>query len=133
VARVRTDRHGHFLARYWPSAPGRVRLRIRLAGHGGPGTTVTPRVATVFREAVASWYGPGGITACGETLTAGTQGVANRTLPFGTMVTLRYRGRSVTVTVIDRGPFVDGRDYDLTYATKLALGAGDVTTLWASA
>ena len=87
----------------------------------------------MFHEVVASWYGPGGTTACGEALGAATLGVANRTLPCGTMVTLRYRGRTVRVPVIDRGPFVAGRDYDLTYATKLALGAGDVTMIWASA
>ena len=59
--------------------------------------------------------------------------MANRTLPCGTLVTLRYRDRTVRVPVIDRGPFVAGRDYDLTWATKLALGAGDVTVIWASA
>jgi rare lipoprotein A len=133
VARVRTDRRGHFLVRYWPHAPGQVRLRARLAGAGGPGTTVQVPVATVFHAVVASWYGPGGRTACGETLTASTLGVANRTLPCGTLVTLRYRDRTVRVPVIDRGPFVTGRDYDLTWATKLALGAGDVTVIWASA
>ena len=133
VARARTDRRGHFLARYWPHALGPLRLRARLAGTGGPGTIVAAPVATVFRAVVASWYGPGGRTACGETLTATTQGVANRTLPCGTLVTLRYRNRAVRVPVIDRGPFVAGRDYDLTWATKLALGAGDVTVIWASA
>ena len=40
------------------------------------------------------------------------------TLPCGTMVTLRYGGRTITVPVIDRGPYVAGRDYDLTYATQ---------------
>ena len=90
-------------------------------------------VATVFHAVVASWYGPGGRTACGQTLTVATLGVANRTLPCGTIVTLRYRNRTVRVPVIDRGPFVAGRDYDLTWATKLALGAGDVTVIWASA
>ena len=35
--------------------------------------------------------------------------------------------------MIDRGPYVTGRDYDLTYATRLALGAGDVSQIWASA
>jgi rare lipoprotein A (peptidoglycan hydrolase) len=73
------------------------------------------------------------VTACGEPLGVATMGVANKTLPCGTMVTLRYRGRSVRVPVIDRGPFVPGRDYDLTYATRLALGAGDVSEVWASA
>jgi len=48
-------------------------------------------------------------------------------------VTLHYGGRTVRVPVIDRGPYVAGRDYDLTYATKLALGAGDVSQIWASA
>jgi hypothetical protein len=132
VARARTDRRGHFLVRYWPQAPGRVRLRARLAGHGGPGTIVRAPVATVFHAVVASWYGPGGRTACGETLTSTTLGVANRTLPCGTLVTLRYHDRNVRVPVIDRGPFVAGRSYDLTWATKLALGAGDVTVIWAS-
>jgi rare lipoprotein A len=94
---------------------------------------MTGRVATVYHQVVASWYGPGGTTACGEQLGAGTLGVANRTLPCGTRVTLRFGGRAVTVPVIDRGPFVAGRDYDLTYATKLALGAGDISTIWASA
>ena len=133
VARARTNRRGHFLVRYWPHALGPVRLRARLAGIGGPGTVVPAPVATVFHAVVASWYGPGGRTACGETLTASMLGVANRTLPCGTLVTLRYRNRTIRVPVIDRGPFVAGRDYDLTWATKLALGAGDVTVIWASA
>jgi rare lipoprotein A (peptidoglycan hydrolase) len=73
------------------------------------------------------------MTACGRALGAGTLGVANKTLPCGTMVSLHYGGRTVRVPVIDRGPYVAGRDYDLTYATKLALGAGDVSQIWASA
>jgi len=133
VARARTDAHGRFHVRYWPNVLGRVRLRLAMLGVRGRGAVVKEPVATVFHQVVASWYGPGGTTACGETLLAGTQGVANRTLPCGTMVTLRYQGRTVRVPVIDRGPFVAGRDYDLTYATKLALGAGDVTVIWASA
>ena len=81
---------------------------------------------------IASWYGPGGVTACGEELTASTLGVANRTLPCGTIVTLRLGERTVNVPVIDRGPYVEGRTYDLTYATKQALGAAGIQELWAS-
>jgi rare lipoprotein A len=85
------------------------------------GSRSTRRRLTVYRRATASYYGPGlygnGV-ACGGTLLPGTLGVANKTLPCGTMVRLRYRGRSVTVPVIDRGPYVAGRDYDLTEATK---------------
>jgi rare lipoprotein A (peptidoglycan hydrolase) len=83
------------------------------------------RHLTSFRLAGASYYGPGlygnGV-ACGGTLEPGTLGVANKTLPCGTMVKLRYNGRSITVPVIDRGPYVAGRDYDLTEATKERLG-----------
>jgi rare lipoprotein A (peptidoglycan hydrolase) len=79
------------------------------------------RHLTSFRLAGASYYGPGlygnGV-ACGGTLEPGTLGVANKTLPCGTMVKLRYDGHSITVPVIDRGPYVAGRDYDLTEATK---------------
>ena len=59
-----------------------------------------------------------------------TLGVANQSLPCGTRVTLRYHGRSVTVPVIDRGPFGGGREWDLTAATKQRLGFGDIGTLW---
>ena len=61
-------------------------------------------------------------TACGRTLSSGTVGVANKTLPCGTKVTVRYRGRSVRVPVVDRGPYVAGREFDLTSATKQRLG-----------
>jgi rare lipoprotein A len=90
---------------------------------------------TVFREAVASWYGPGLYgrhVACGGTLQPGTLGVANKTLPCGTKVTLRYHGHQVTVPVIDRGPYVPGRDYDLTGAARARLHFGGVRTLLSS-
>ena len=83
------------------------------------------RHLTSYRLAGASYYGPGlygnGV-ACGGTLMPGTLGVANKTLPCGTKVKLRYHGRSITVPVIDRGPYVAGREYDLTEATKDVLG-----------
>ena len=74
----------------------------------------------VYRTAQASWYGPGlygNHLGCGGTLGAGTLGVANKSLPCGTKVTLRHHGRVVRVPVIDRGPYVAGREYDLTEAT----------------
>lgn len=66
-----------------------------------------------------SWYGPGMIgngTACGQTLTRSLVGVAHRSLPCGTKVTFRHGGRTVTMPVVDRGPYVSGRIFDLTYA-----------------
>jgi rare lipoprotein A len=78
-----------------------------------------------YRPAEASYYGPGlygGGLACGGTLTPGKLGVANKTLPCGAEVTLRYHGHTVTVPVIDRGPYAGNREYDLTTATKAKLG-----------
>ena len=93
------------------------------------------RRLTSYRQASASYYGPGlygnGV-ACGGTLEPGTLGVANKTLPCGTMVKLRYNGHQITVPVIDRGPYVAGRDYDLTAATKQRLGFPGVGTVLAN-
>jgi rare lipoprotein A len=86
----------------------------------------------VYRPASSSWYGPGfygNRTACGQTLTTSTLGVAHRSMPCGTRLRLRHRGRTVVVRVIDRGPYVAGRELDLTYATKRRLGFGDVGTV----
>jgi rare lipoprotein A (peptidoglycan hydrolase) len=81
---------------------------------------------------LASWYGPGfygNRTACGQTYTPEIAGVAHRTLPCGTVLTLDYGGRSVTVAVIDRGPYIAGRTLDLSNATRLALRCPDLCTL----
>jgi rare lipoprotein A (peptidoglycan hydrolase) len=72
---------------------------------------------------LATWYGPGlfgNRTACGQTLTPRTFGIAHRTLPCGTLVNLTYRGRQINVRVIDRGPF-SGATVDLTSRTKYYL------------
>ena len=79
----------------------------------------------VYRQALASWYGPGlfgNHLGCGGTLQTGSLGVANKSLPCGTKVTLRHRGRVLRVRVIDRGPYVGAREYDLTAATARKLG-----------
>ncbi len=59
-------------------------------------------------------------------------GVANKTLPCGSQVTLRYGDRTLSVRVIDRGPYVAGREFDLTEATKRALGFGDTGEVWST-
>jgi rare lipoprotein A (peptidoglycan hydrolase) len=73
-----------------------------------------------------SWYGPGfygNRTACGLALTRGLIGVAHRTLPCGTKVTFKNaaNGRVVTAPVVDRGPYVRGRQWDLTAGLCLKL------------
>ncbi|HEX5145638.1 MAG TPA: septal ring lytic transglycosylase RlpA family protein, partial [Conexibacter sp.] len=112
----------------------RERLRVRFAGdrrnaaaRAGAGTL------RAFRPSLASWYDAyGGALACGGTLGYGTLGVANKSLPCGTKVTLRYHGREVTVPVIDRGPYVGGREWDLTGATARTLGFDGVGVVWSS-
>ena len=74
-----------------------------------------------------SWYGPGfygNTTGCGQTYTSSIHGVAHKTLPCGTAVTFRNpaNGAVVTVPVIDRGPYIAGRNWDLSAATCQALG-----------
>ena len=74
-----------------------------------------------------SWYGPGfygNRTACGKAMTESLIGVAHRTLPCGTMITFKNpsNGRIVTAPVVDRGPYVGGRQWDLTGGLCLKLG-----------
>lgn len=73
-----------------------------------------------------SWYGPGFYghrTACGLAYTTAILGVAHRSLPCGTLVTFRNpaNGRIKTVPVIDRGPYVTGRQWDLSGGLCVAL------------
>jgi rare lipoprotein A len=136
VDRTRTGAGGRFKAGFRASEPGAYRLRLRY-----PGATALAADADrlpkvwVYAPGAASWYGPGfygSTTACGRTLTAGVKGVANPWLPCGTKVRLRYRGRSTTARVIDRGPFAGGRSWDLAPATKAALGFPNLGTVWAA-
>jgi rare lipoprotein A (peptidoglycan hydrolase) len=55
--------------------------------------------------------------------------VANRTLPCGTPVALYYNGRTLVVPVIDRGPYANGADWDLTAATAKKLGVTGTNTI----
>ncbi len=74
---------------------------------------------------MATWYGPGfygNSTACGKTLTTETLGVAHRSLPCGAKVSILYHGRSITVSVIDRGPYSGSANWDLTQETAERLG-----------
>ncbi|HKI67859.1 MAG TPA: septal ring lytic transglycosylase RlpA family protein [Solirubrobacterales bacterium] len=118
-------RNGAFSVRWRPNGLGTYRVRAYGLHDKRVRASVSPaRRVTAYRSAAASYYGPGlygGALACGGTLQPGTLGVANKTLPCGSKVRLRYRGHSVTVPVVDRGPYVAGRDFDLTAATRARL------------
>jgi rare lipoprotein A len=75
--------------------------------------------------ALAGSSGPeafGRETACGGTLNADTEGVAHPTLPCGARVFVTYHGTTVLTQVVDRGPYVAGRQFDLTAALARRLG-----------
>ena len=136
VDRDRTARRGRFVASWeMKRSAGRYRTRVLFRGDRRNPRHVDKTRLFVYRPGHASYYGPGlygNRTACGQTLTPGTLGVANRWLPCGTRVTFRYHGRTVTVPVIDRGPFHGSRIWDLTYATKRKLGFGSTGVVYST-
>jgi rare lipoprotein A (peptidoglycan hydrolase) len=104
-----------------------------------PAAQPTPEIESIaknpwHKDRNISWYGPGfygNRTACGEALTTTLVGVAHRTLPCGTKVTFKNpaNGRTITVPVVDRGPYVSGRTWDLTGGACTKLGACRTGTL----
>jgi rare lipoprotein A len=133
LARAHTGARGRFRLSYTPRRLGSQWLRLRFAGNASerPSHRRLGQL-NVYRLAEASWYGGGGSLACGGALTSSTMGVANKTLPCGTLVTLRYGDHMVRVPVVDRGPYVAGREFDLTEATKDALGFAGVGQVWST-
>ena len=135
-----TDSAGGFRA-VWPANHiGRFALRVvadsaSTARASARSANSWPQTAIiVYRSSIATIYGPGfwgSQTACGQILHRSTIGVANRTLPCGTEVSILYHGRTMTVPVIDRGPYANGADWDLTEATAKALGIDSTVTLGA--
>jgi len=97
---------------------------------GGPGVLIT-----------ASWYGPGfyeNRLPCWQWLQANglpiqflpdTWGVAHKTLPCGTMLVLTHGSNTITVPVVDRGPYIAGREIDMSPRVKAALGCTDLCTV----
>lgn len=87
-----------------------------------------PRLEPRELFGVASWYGEwfrGRTTACGEAYDPDALTTAHRELPCGTRLRVEHGGRSVTVTVTDRGPFVEGRSLDLSRAAFARLAPLD--------
>jgi rare lipoprotein A len=91
------------------------------------GASPAPAKAKIHKTGIATWFGPGFYgqqTACGQMLTPAVVGVANRTLPCGTLVKVSYKGHALVIPVLDRGPYANHADWDLTAGAAAAL---DVT------
>lgn len=91
-----------------------------------PFTSVSAKETGRVMDGHASWYGPGfhgRLAANGKPFNMNRLTAAHKTLPFGTKlkVTCKASGKSVVVTVTDRGPYIKGRNLDLSYAAAKAL------------
>jgi rare lipoprotein A len=137
AAQAQVAASGGFSTTWNTSRAGQFAVRA-VVSQTGAGTASTQPTITVnvYRASLATLYGPGFYghrTACGTVLRKRTFGVANRTLPCGTRVAVYYEGQMLVVPVIDRGPYANGANWDLTMATGAALGIDTTATIGAVA
>jgi rare lipoprotein A (peptidoglycan hydrolase) len=137
VASARVGSGGTFTAVWQTNHIGRfvIRAVVGSAAAASASAGLPTVTVVVYRPSLATLYGPGFYghhTACGVVLHRNTIGVANRTLPCGTPVAIYYRGRTITVPVIDRGPYAHHADWDLTMATGKLLGMSTTAMLGAT-
>jgi rare lipoprotein A len=102
-------------------------LSAACAGRRPP---VAPGPPSTTEDGLASWYGieeAGRATASGEIMDPEKKTAAHRTLPFGSLVRVTdlETGKNVEVIVNDRGPHVDGRVIDLSFAAAREIGLVD--------
>jgi rare lipoprotein A (peptidoglycan hydrolase) len=119
--------NGTFNATWSTNHIGRFSMRALIvqSGSASSASAAPTLTVTVYRPSLATLYGPGFYghrTACGRRLTRTTIGVASRTLRCGSKVAVLFGGRTMVVPVIDRGPYANHVDWDLTMATGKALG-----------
>jgi hypothetical protein len=106
---------------------------LALSGRGSRPTSTLPPPAGPWYTVLAAPYTPkpGKRSACNVVITRSTLGVAHPILPCGVKIYVEYRGKQVLVQVIDRGPTVPGREFDLTQALAKDLGLqGTQTIRW---
>lgn len=124
-------RDGRYGLRFDANRIGYHPVRAIFRGDDSNSGTRRTTPLRVYDPALATWYGPGfygNSTACGQTLTTSTLGVAHRTLPCGTKVSVLFEGRTIVVPVIDRGPY-SRADWDLTQEAAERLGFTGTDTI----
>ncbi|HSN58331.1 MAG TPA: septal ring lytic transglycosylase RlpA family protein [Clostridiaceae bacterium] len=109
------------------SSFGQSAAQPEKSGYLTPAQSLKPATPDVSREVTASWYGPkhhNKLTASGHRFNMHKNTLAHRTLPLGTKVRLVncVNGKSAEGVVNDRGPYIKGRDVDVSYAMAKQLG-----------
>jgi rare lipoprotein A len=114
-ASAKSHRHHHRHHHHHAHHAGNSSWRDANASIGGSGHSFS---------GMASYYGneSGSKTASGQRMNAGAMTAAHRSLPFGTKLRVTHGGRSVVVTINDRGPFIRGRVLDLSTGAARAIG-----------
>jgi rare lipoprotein A (peptidoglycan hydrolase) len=105
------------------SGEGDADFHVSAVHHSGPGGI--PQGSRDDKKMLASYYGrtlEGHTMANGQPFDADNYTAAHKSLPFGTELAVSYAGESVRVTVTDRGPYVPGRDLDLSLAAAQKIG-----------
>ena len=86
-------------------------------------STLPPAIGSYTALAGSSGAGSfGHRTKCGQIIGPKTEGVANPVLPCGVKLYISYQGTHVLTQVIDRGPYVSGREFEITDALARRLG-----------
>lgn len=125
------ERDGRYALRFEANRIGARSIRAVFKGDARNIGAKTTHGLRVYNPAQATWYGPGlygNRTACGQTLRSDTVGVAHRWLPCGAEVAVLYRGRTIMLEVIDRGPYSHA-DWDLTQRAAERLGFSGSDTI----
>ena len=114
-AKSRHHRHHHHHSHHAQKAKQQLAGRQRLDRLASSGRSFS---------GMASFYGneSGSKTASGQRFNQNAMTAAHRTLPFGTKLRVTHGGRSVVVTINDRGPFIKGRVLDLSTGAARAVG-----------
>ena len=114
-AKSHRHHHRHHHHHHAANSPANSSWRDANASVGGSGRSFS---------GMASYYGneSGSRTASGQRMNANAMTAAHRSLPFGTKLRVTHGGRSVVVTINDRGPFIRGRVLDLSTGAARVIG-----------
>jgi rare lipoprotein A len=108
-----------------PKTTEGVFMHVAIAGMiAAIAAALLPWSAANAQSGTASHYSDLSVTASGRSYSSGAMVAAHRSLPFGTKVRVKNprNGRSIVVTIVDRGPFIKGRIIDLSKGAANALG-----------